>query len=272
MLNALTIDVEEWYHVCGVEQSLPRSQWTSFESRVEMETHKMLKLLSDAQVKATFFILGYVADKVPQLIKEIDGEGHEIATHGFCHKLIYRQKKEEFEQDILRSIFLLEDLTGKKIIGHRAASFSVTKDTYWALDILSSCGIQYDCSIFPIHNPRYGIPEAPQFPYEIRPGLMEFSPSTITIGGANLPFSGGPYFRIPPYAFTKMAIESINKQGKPAQIYIHPWEIDPDQPKLNIRFDRRFTHYANIRSTAQKLKTLFKDFKFAPVKEVLSIE
>lgn len=271
MLNALTIDVEEWYHICGVEDSLPRSKWSKFESRVEQETHQILTLLNEKGVKATFFILGYVAEKSPQLVKDIDSQGHEIATHGFCHKLIYKQKKEEFSEDIKRSISILEDMTGKKVIGHRAASFSIIKDTFWALDILIEHGIRYDCSVFPILNPRYGVVDAPRFPYEIKPGLMEFSPSTVNILGANIPFSGGPYFRITPYFLTKMAIENINKQGKPVQIYVHPWELDPDQPKLDIRLDRRFTHYANIRSTAQKLKALFKDFKFAPVKEVLNI-
>ena len=271
MINALTVDIEDWYHICGVEDNMPREKWGEYNSRVVPNTQVILGILSEKNAKATFFVLGYIAKRFPQLIKEIDSLGHEIATHGFWHKLIYTEDKKTFQEDLKASIGVLQDITGKKVLGHRAASFSITNETLWALDILIKEGIKYDCSIFPILNPRYGIVDAPRFPYEIKPGLIEFSPSTLKICGANIPFAGGPYFRVLPYYLIKLAIKNINKQGKPANMYIHPWEIDSKHPKLNIPLDRSITHYANIRSTAPKLKAMLSDFSFTTAKEVLKI-
>jgi polysaccharide deacetylase family protein (PEP-CTERM system associated) len=170
------------------------------------------------------------------------------------------------------SISLLEDIIGKKVIGHRAASFSIVQNSLWALDCLVAEGIKYDCSVFPILHPRYGIINAERFPHQISPGLTEFPPSTVRILGNNFPIAGGIYFRALPYFLIKKAIKRINKQGKPVQIYIHPWEIDPNQPRLRLPLDRSIPHYANIRCVAAKLKNLLEDFEFAPVKKVLDIE
>ncbi|MBN3038758.1 MAG: DUF3473 domain-containing protein [Candidatus Omnitrophica bacterium] len=270
-MNALTIDIEDWYHVCGVEHNIPAEKWDEYESRVVQNTEKILAILADKDIKATFFVLGYIANKFPHLVKEIDAQGHEIATHGFWHRLIYRQDKDAFSKDLKDSLVLLEDIIGKKILGHRAASFSIVKDTLWTLDILAEQGLRYDCSIFPTIHPRYGIADAPRFPYDAKPDLIEFPPSTIRLMGANFPIAGGFYFRFLPYFLIKTAIRRLNSQGQPAQIYVHPWEIDTQQPKLDIRFDRSFTHYFNISSVAGKLKALLGDFNFAPVKEVLRI-
>lgn len=272
MINALTIDVEDWYHICGLTTHIPSSKWHEYESRVVEDTRKILNILTENNVVATFFVLGYIAQRYPKLIKEIDANGHEIATHGFWHNLIYQQDKETFREDLRKSINILQDITGKKIFGHRAASFSITQDSLWALEVLSDEGLRYDCSIFPINHPRYGIVGAPRFPYQIKPGLIEFPPSTIRVLGKNFPIAGGIYFRVLPYAFIRGAIKRINKQGNPVQIYLHPWEIDPTQPRLDIPFDRRIAHYTNIRCVVDKLKALLRDFEFGPVKKVLEIE
>ena len=272
MINALTVDVEDWYHICGLKTQIVSGKWDEYESRVVEDTRKILNILSERNVKATFFILGYIAQRYPELVKEIDVNGHEIATHGFWHNLIYQQDKESFRRDLRDSIKILQDITGKEVKGHRAASFSITKDSFWALEILSLEGLKYDCSIFPIIHPRYGIVDAPRFPHQIRPGLIEFPLSTIRILGRNLPFAGGFYLRALPYFLIKYAIERINRRGKPVQIYIHPWELDPSHPRLDISFDRRIPHYANIRHTAGKLRALLRDFEFGSVRQVLGIE
>lgn len=272
MINALTVDVEDWYHICGLETNIPSSEWHEYESRVVEDTRKTLDILAERNVKATFFVLGYIAQRYPELVGEIDANGHEVATHGFWHNLIYQQDIEAFRQDLRESINILQDITGKKILGHRAASFSITKDSLWALEILSMEGLRYDCSIFPIIHPRYGVVDAPRFPYQIKPGLIEFSPSIIRVLGRNLPIAGGIYFRILPYSFIRGAIKRINRRGNPVQIYLHPWEIDPTQPRLNIPFDRKVAHYTNIRRVADKLRRLLRDFQFGPVKKVLEKE
>jgi polysaccharide deacetylase family protein (PEP-CTERM system associated) len=271
MINALTVDVEDWYHLCGLKPDIPSSEWDEYESRVIQNTRKILKIFSEGNVKATFFVLGYIAQRYPELVREIDANGHEIATHGFWHHLVYQQDRETFRKDLKDSINLLQDLTGKRILGHRAASFSITRDSLWALEILSQEGLRYDCSIFPIIHPRYGIVNAPRFPYEIKPGLIEFPPSTIRILGRNLPIAGGAYFRALPYLLIKNAIKKINRAGKPVQIYIHPWEIDPAQPRLNLPLDRRIPHYINIRHSTGKLQRLLSDFAFGPMRRVLGI-
>lgn len=272
MLNALTVDVEDWYHICAVETKIKPQDWQNYESRVEKDTNKILAILREADVKATFFILGYIAERYPNLISSISKEGHELATHGFGHNLVYRQDESSFKDDLIKSIAILENIIKNKIIGHRAASFSITKDSLWALEILSLNGIRYDCSIFPIRHPRYGIKDAPRFPYKINDSLMEFPPSTISIFGRNIPVAGGAYLRLLPYWFIRYAITKINGIGKPAHIYIHPWELDDSQPKLDIPFSRKFTHYANLKTTEYKLKMLLNDFKFGTVKDVLNIE
>lgn len=272
MLNALTIDVEDWYHICAVDTKIKPQDWPDYESRVERDTQRILSILRQANVQATFFVLGYIAERHPDLVRAIDDEGHEIATHGFWHNLVYKQDESLFTDDLIKSLTALENIIKKKVIGHRAASFSITKDSLWALKILSLNGMRYDCSIFPIRHPRYGMSDAPRFPYKIDDNLLEFPPSTIKLFGKNLPVAGGAYLRLLPYWFIKYSIKKINAEGYPAHIYIHPWELDSDQPKIALPLGRRFQHYANLKTTEYKLKKLLNDFKFGKVKNVLGIE
>jgi polysaccharide deacetylase family protein (PEP-CTERM system associated) len=268
--NALTIDFEDWYQ--GIE--IPYSKWDSYEDRIEFAGEKLLGILDDAGVKATFFMLGYVAEKHPELVKRVEAAGHEIGTHGFSHTLIYTQEPEVFKQELIRAIGFLEDFTGKKVLGHRAPFFSITKDSLWALDILGDLGIKYDSSIFPVLNYRYGIADAPRFPYTIKGENHEFTEfpiSTLQLPGFTMPISGGAYFRIYPYQVTKQAIKAVNRQGHPVTFYLHPWELDPDHPRIDVPRRIALTHYFNLGATERRLRKLLKDFKMAPMGEVLGI-
>jgi polysaccharide deacetylase family protein (PEP-CTERM system associated) len=271
MTNALTIDLEEWYHISGIERYLKIAEFDKYAPRVAENTVRLLDILSEAKVKATFFVLGSVAIKFPWLIRRIDDEGHEIATHSLNHKVVYNQTQDEFSNDLEEAIMFLSDIIGKKILGFRAPDFSITKKSLWAINILINHGIKYDCSIFPIRHPRYGIPNAPHFPYKIKDDLIEFPPSTIKILNYSFPIGGGAYFRVLPYNIIKKAIKYLNIKGKPANMYLHPWEIDPKQPRIKMPIVRYFMHYTNLSTTEKKLKCLLRDFKFAPVKEVLGI-
>lgn len=268
--NALTIDFEDWYQ--GLEISY--SEWDRFEDRIVAAGDKLLQILDEGNAKATFFMLGYVAEKHPDLVKRIESEGHEIGTHGFSHTLIYNQKPTLFKEELTRAIKFLEDLIGKKVLGHRAPFFSITKDSLWALDILGELGIKYDSSIFPILNYRYGIADAPRFPYTIereKYKFIEFPISTLKLPGFTMPISGGAYFRIYPYQLTKQAIKSVNRSGKPVTFYLHPWELDPDHPRIDVPRRIALTHYFNLGATERRLRRLLQDFNMAPMKEVLAI-
>lgn len=269
--NALTIDFEDWYQ--GLE--IPYKDWAGFEDRIVPVGRRLLQLLADAGVRATFFVLGYIAEQHPEMIREIAAAGHEIGTHGYSHALIYEQTPELFRTELTRAIGTLEDLTGAPVLGHRAPFFSITKDSLWALDILAELGIRYDSSIFPVVNYRYGIADAPRWPYEIkseRHTLTEFPISTWQVLGKNVPIAGGAYFRIYPYAFTKQGLRAVNRAHRPFVFYLHPWELDPDHPRIKLpRRVAGLTHYFNLRATERRLRRLLRDFKFAPMKEVLNV-
>jgi len=268
--NALTIDFEDWYQ--GIE--IPYADWGNYEDRIEAAGDKLLQILDEGNAKATFFMLGYVAEKHPQIVKRIEAGGHEIGTHGFSHSLIYKQEPQVFKAELTRAISFLEDLTGKKVLGHRAPFFSITKDSLWALDILGELGIRYDSSIFPVLNYRYGIADAPRFPYKIKREnfeFVEFPISTLKLPGFTMPISGGAYFRIYPYQLTKQAIKSVNRSGEPVTFYLHPWELDPEHPRINVPRRIALTHYFNLGATERRLRKLLRDFKMAPMKEVLAI-
>ncbi len=269
--NALTIDFEDWYQ--GLE--IPYKDWAGFEDRIVPVGRRLLQLLADAGVRATFFVLGYIAEQHPEMIREIAAAGHEIGTHGYSHALIYEQTPELFRTELTRAIGTLEDLTGARVLGHRAPFFSITKDSLWALDILAELGIRYDSSIFPVVNYRYGIADAPRWPYEIkseRHTLTEFPISTWQVLGKNVPIAGGAYFRIYPYAFTKQGLRAVNRAHRPFVFYLHPWELDPDHPRIKLpRRVAGLTHYFNLRATERRLRRLLRDFKFAPMKEVLNV-
>lgn len=268
--NALTIDFEDWYQ--GLE--IPYAEWDRFEDRIEAAGDKLLRILDDAGAKATFFILGYVAEKFPAVVKRIEAAGHEIGTHGFSHTLIYTQEKSLFRSELIRAVRFLEDLTGQKVLGHRAPFFSITKDSLWALDVLGELGLKYDSSIFPVLNYRYGIAGAPRFPYTIKREkceFVEFPISTLKFAGITMPISGGAYFRIYPYQITKQAIKAVNRSGQPVTFYLHPWELDPDHPRIDVPRRIALTHYFNLGATERRLKKLLRDFRMAPMKEVLGI-
>jgi polysaccharide deacetylase family protein (PEP-CTERM system associated) len=269
VVNALTIDFEDWYH--GIE--LPMSRWGALEDRIEASGRRTLQILSAAGARATFFVLAPVAERHPGLIAEIAAQGHEIATHGSSHALIYRQDAETFREELARSIAILEDIAGERVIGHRAPYFSITRDSLWAFDVIAALGLRYDSSIFPVANYRYGIPDAPRWPYSVHraPALTEFPITTWRIAGRNVPVGGGAYFRIFPYALTRHAFRAVNAQQRPAVFYLHPWELDPDHPRLDLPRRIAATHYVNLRATEKRLRRLLADFRFAPMREVLRV-
>lgn len=269
-VNALTIDFEDWYQ--GLE--IPMDRWDGFEDRMELAGRRILELLAAAETRATFFVLGAVAERHPHLVHEIAAAGHEIATHGHSHTLIYKQSPAVFREELRRSIGVLEDLCQSPVIGHRAPFFSITTASLWALDVLAEEGIRYDSSVFPTRNPRYGIVGAPRWPYRVATAsgdLREFPISTWEVAGRRLPMAGGAYFRIWPYALTSKAFREINREGRAAVFYLHPWEVDPDHPRIDLPRRIRLTHYVNLDATAGRLKRLLQEFAFAPMQEVLDV-
>ncbi len=268
MINALTFDIEDWFQVRNLSSKIDFSQWHYQESRIEKSVYKLLGVLRRNNVKATFFTLGWVAEKYPDLIENISFEGHEIASHGYRHRLVYEMTPEEFEQDLVKSIDVLREVTNKRVIGFRAPSFSITKKSSWAFEVLERNGIKYDCSVFPIIHPEYGIPDAPRGIHNTNYGVVEFPSSTLRVAGFNLPVGGGGYFRTMPYSLTRIAMRQINKK-MPAMVYIHPWELDPKQPKIKAGPIKGFRHYTNLDTTLPKLKRLLQDFKFDSVKNIL---
>jgi polysaccharide deacetylase family protein (PEP-CTERM system associated) len=268
--NALTVDFEDWYQ--GLE--IPHTEWAGYEDRIVPVGRRLLAILRESGVRATFFILGYVAERHPEIVREISEAGHEIGTHGYSHSLIYRQTPELFRTEISRAVRVVEEITGRKVLGHRAPFFSITKESLWALEVLSELGIRYDSSIFPVLNYRYGIEGAPRWPYALETGektLMEFPISTWQVMGRNVPIAGGAYFRIYPYAFTRRAFRAINNEGHPVAFYLHPWEIDPGHPRIPLPRRISLTHYFNLQATENRFRRLLGDFRFAPMGEVLGV-
>jgi polysaccharide deacetylase family protein (PEP-CTERM system associated) len=343
--NALTIDVEDYFQVQAFAGNIRHEDWGNYESRVEGNTRRILDLLTDASslvssdpsnpknpinlehrtlnpepasgVKATFFILGWIAERYPKLIKEIHSKGHEIACHGYAHRLIYEQSPEEFREDIRKAKAILEDITGGPVIGYRAPSYSITGDSLWAFEVLMEEGFQYDSSIFPIRHDFYGMPDAPRFPFlvslngngssvfkpvdssllngtthnpsnpsnpsnpttPINPvnpprSLIEFPISTVRLGNLNLPLSGGGYFRLLPYPIIQKGLKRINQnENRPFIFYLHPWELDPDQPRVaGAGAKSRFRHYLNLDKTETRFKRLLKEFSFSSIIGVLGLE
>jgi polysaccharide deacetylase family protein (PEP-CTERM system associated) len=269
VVNAMTIDVEDYFHVSVFDGVLPRSRWDSMESRVCQNTERLLAIFRQYQTRATFFVLGWVATRFPELVRRIAAEGHEIASHGFAHRLIYDQTRAAFQDDVRRAKAVLEDTCGHAVNGYRAPSYSITPRSLWALDVLLEEGYRYDSSIFPIRHDRYGIPVSERQPYAIdRPSgrLIEVPASTTTVGPWNLPIAGGGYFRILPYRWTRWGIGRVNRrEGRPAVFYLHPWEIDAAQPRLAASRLSRFRHYRNLRKTEERLRRLLTDFRFDTV-------
>jgi len=272
--NAMTVDVEDYFHVSAFAKSIDRKDWDKHPLRVEKNTQRLLDLFDEAKVKATFFVLGWVADRNGHLIKEIAARGHEVACHGYSHQLVYNQTQEVFREETVRSKKLLEDIIQAPVKGYRAASYSITKNSLWALDILAEAGFEYDSSIFPVRHDRYGIPDAKETPHILKTpkgySLIEFPLSTAKIFSRKLPVAGGGYFRLYPYALTKAGLAQINRRQQPFIFYLHPWEIDPEQPKVAASWLSRFRHYNNLDKCESRLGNLLADFEFGTVQSVLN--
>ncbi|MDO8603527.1 MAG: DUF3473 domain-containing protein [Candidatus Omnitrophota bacterium] len=273
IINALSFDVEEWFHNTNMEKYVKRSEWDGYESRIERNIEPILSLLETKKTLATFFILGWVAQRHPDMVKRIAEKGHEIATHGWSHMRAYQQSPDEFEAELKKSINTLKNITGQSVLGHRAACFSITPDSQWVIDVLLRNGIMYDSSIYPVMHDKYGMIGSPRFPYVLRQEkgqrLLEFPLATYKFLKINIPVAGGGYFRLYPYSFTRLCINKLNQDGYPAMVYLHPPEFDTNQPKIKIDPINKFRIYVGINNNLKKLKQLLEDFKFAPVKEVL---
>ena len=277
MLNALTIDVEDYFQVNAFARHVKRKDWERYSLRVDDNTRRILEMLDEFAVKATFFVLGWVAERLPALVREIQRRGHEVACHGYAHELIYSIGPDSFRQDIRKAKGILEDICGEKVHGYRAPSYSITKQSLWALDILIEEGFSYDSSIFPVMHDTYGIPDAQRFPHLIRRAagtILEFPLTTLPFRVANrehrLPIAGGGYLRLFPARLLGWGIGRINKVAKqPAVLYFHPWEIDPGQPRIRAGFKSRFRHYLNLGRTEAKLRSLLGSHRFGTMKRVL---
>ncbi len=274
-LNAFTVDLEDWFQ--GLTSTNPHPEkWEQLESRVESSTDRLLALLAEHDVRATFFVLGRIAERHPDLIRRVDAAGHEIGVHGYWHLYVNRLSPQEFAAELDRTLEVLRPLVSQPIVGHRAPYFSIDGSSLWALEVLEARGFRYDSSFFPTRNQLYGYPDAPRFPH--RPGgngvppsrgLVEFPVSTARWVGINWPIAGGFYVRSLPYAVLRQGIRQLNGQGQPAVLYVHPWELDTGQHYDQVTLRERITHYHGRRSLAQKLGNLFCDFSFTTLRDVL---
>jgi polysaccharide deacetylase family protein (PEP-CTERM system associated) len=276
VLNAFSVDVEDYFQVGAFEDAVPRDSWDKLEHRVEPNTRRLLELCDRHQVKGTFFCLGWVAERWPQLVRDIRDAGHELGTHGQDHRRVTTLTPDEFREDVRRSKGTIEDIAGVEVIGYRAPNYSIVRKTLWAVDVLAEEGFLYDSSIFPIRHDRYGIPGFPRFPWLVRgengAALHEVPISTVRLGGMNLPFVGGGYLRHFPLSFIRWGMERLNNfERRPAILYIHPWEIDPDQPRQPVRWLTRVRHYRNLHRTEERLERLFSEYSFTSIREVLGL-
>ncbi len=274
MRNAMTVDVEDYFHVSAFENVIDRSSWDHRESRVRVNTQRLLELFEIKKIHATFFVLGWVAERFTDLVREIAQHGHEVACHGYSHRLVYKQTPKEFQAETKQAKAIIEDQIQKPVLGYRAASYSITQNSLWALDILAELGFLYDSSIFPVHHDRYGIPASPRWPYQLQTlqghTLVEFPLTTATLGKFKLPVAGGGYFRLYPYQVSSWAFKRINEHDQqPFIFYLHPWEIDPEQPRIEASLLSRFRHYNNLKHCHHRLERLLTDFPFTTVREVL---
>jgi polysaccharide deacetylase family protein (PEP-CTERM system associated) len=272
-MNALTVDVEDYFQVSALAPHIDRSSWDARPCRVERNVQRLLALFSERGAKATFFTLGWVAERYPQVVRDIVAGGHELASHGYGHLRVTDQSREHFLHDIHRAKGLLEDIGGRPVIGYRAPSFSIGHSNPWAFDVLLEAGYRYSSSVYPVQHDHYGMPDAPRFPYAARPGLTEIPITTTRLFGRNLPAGGGGYFRLAPYALSRWALRRVNRlDQRPAIFYLHPWEIDPGQPRVaGTSMKTRFRHYVNLDKTEPRLAQLLSDFRWGRVDEVFDL-
>jgi polysaccharide deacetylase family protein (PEP-CTERM system associated) len=275
-LNVFSVDVEDYFQVGAFEGVIRRERWDEFECRVEGNTDALLVLCARHGVRGTFFILGWVAERFPDLVRRIHAAGHEAAVHGYDHQRVTEMTPEQFRQDVRRSKRAVEDLIGTPVLGYRAPNYSIVRQNLWAMDVLLEEGFAYDSSIFPTKHRRYGIAAYPRFPWVVRGQerrlLVELPISTVQIGRFVLPFIGGAYLRHFPFAYVRWALRRVNRRERqPAVLYTHPWEIDAAQPRQPVDRINRFRHYRNLHRTAERLERLFREFRFTTAREVLAL-
>lgn len=275
VVSAFTVDVEDYFHDEAFRHLVNASDWESMEQRVEPNTRRLIALLDDFGVKATFFVLGWVAERRPELVLDIHRAGHEVGIHGYDHRPITVLTPSEFREDVRKTKSIVEDIIGEPVLGYRAPTFSIVEETRWALEVMAEEGIQYDSSVFPIVHDRYGIPDAARYPYTERLSgrrLAEFPMSTVRLGGRNLPFLGGGYLRLLPMGYVRWGMRRVTRgEGRPLMLYVHPWEIDPEHPVLDVRFLARLRHYHGLSRVEGRLRELLKDFRFDTARSVLGI-
>jgi polysaccharide deacetylase family protein (PEP-CTERM system associated) len=274
--NAMTVDVEDYFHVSALSEVIARKDWDKMEYRAERSTERLLEMFEQQRIKCTFFVLGWVAKRSPKLIRKLHDAGHEVACHGLTHELVYRQTPDVFRDETKQSKAMLEDIIGGPVLGYRAASYSITAQSLWAIDILCELGFKYDSSIFPIAHDRYGIPGAATSPGEFVTAkgnrIVEFPLSTAKLLRWRMPVAGGGYFRLLPYAYTHWGLSKINREdGIPFVFYLHPWEIDPEQPRFAASWLSRFRHYTNLDQCEPRLRRLISEFKFTNMAQVLGV-
>lgn len=270
IVNALTIDVEDYFQVSAFAPYIRRSEWESMPCRVEQNIDRILALLSDTNVKATFFTLGWIAERYPELVRRVSQAGHELASHGFSHQRATDQGRDEFLADIRLAKAILEDISGCAVNGYRAPSFSVGPSNPWASECIGEAGYRYSSSVYPIRHDHYGVPDAPRFAHESSAGVLELPVATVRMFRANWPAGGGGYFRLLPYTVSRWSIRHINNvDGRPAMFYFHPWELDPDQPRVQGPGAKsRFRHYLNLKRTEPRMRRLLADFRWDRVDRV----
>jgi polysaccharide deacetylase family protein (PEP-CTERM system associated) len=269
IVNAFSVDVEEYFQVENFAARVQRDQWERFDSRLDAVVDRLLEMLAARATHGTFFVLAWHAERLRPLVRRIHQAGHEIASHGCSHRLVYEQTPAEFRDEVRRSKRLLEDMTGSAVLGYRAPSYSITERSLWALDILREEGFAYDSSVYPMRRKRYGIPDAPRHPHRRAGGLIEFPLTTWRVAGLNVPAASGGYLRILPLGASLRAIGQLNAAGHPAVVNVHPWELDPEQPRLGGGYLGGFTHYANLRGTASRLAALLDRFPFTTLWQTL---
>jgi polysaccharide deacetylase family protein (PEP-CTERM system associated) len=271
--NALTIDVEDYFQVSALAPHIDRASWDERPCRVERNVGRLLELLAQHRTRATFFTLGWIAKRYPQLVREIVAGGHELASHGYAHLRASEQDPIGFRHDVRDAKALLEDIAGEPVQGYRAPSFSIGHTNPWAFDVLADEGYRYSSSVYPVQHDHYGMPDAPRFPYCVRPQLLEIPIATTRLLGRNLPVGGGGYFRLAPYAISRWALRRVNRlDRRPAIFYLHPWEIDPAQPRVpGTSLKTRFRHYVNLHRTEPRLARLLQDFSWGRVDDVFAL-
>jgi polysaccharide deacetylase family protein (PEP-CTERM system associated) len=264
IVNALTIDVEDYFQVSAFAPYIQRSEWETMPCRIEQNIDRILALLSETNVKATFFTLGWIAERYPELVRRVAQSGHELASHGFSHQRATEQKRDEFLADICLAKAILEDISGHAVDGYRAPSFSIGPSNPWASECIGEAGYRYSSSVYPIRHDHYGVPDAPRFAHETSPGVLELPVATVRMFSANWPAGGGGYFRLLPYTISRWSIRRINTVDcKPAMFYFHPWELDPDQPRVQGPSAKsRFRHYLNLKRTEPRMRRLLADFSW----------